>query len=187
MKKRFAGGWAAMLMVAVMVSLTGCGGGAKKAATPEETYKTFLATLNNEEFEKIYDMNSKEQREKMDGQAKKLKETVKKIASNPQQIEKLKKMGVTDAQLKDVTGKDVVRISIAMSQIMMEMFTPKGKPAPDILKEMKGDLAKTKVLSTEISSDGKTAKLMVQNAKGKKVENVLLLEDGEWKLSKVVL
>src|SRR3990167_3013716 len=102
--------WQAAVALLVMVLAAGCGGG--KKASPDEVFNGFLATLKNGEFEKVYDLHCKAERDKMDGQAKKLSETLGKVASKPEQSEKMKKLGVTDEQLKEVKGRDVVRVSL---------------------------------------------------------------------------
>lgn len=202
MKKQILRSW--LIVLIAMFFMAGCGGGSggeggqtggeetsgggekkqeeKRLSTPEDTFNAFKDTVANGEFEKMYDFFSSKEQKNMDAQVGQLQKTIGTHFSKPADKEKLKKYGVTDEKLKSMTGRDVMRVSLAMGQAMAEMFTPKGKPVPDTMKEMKDEIAKTKLISSKISADGKTAILAVQNAKGKTEDSQMILENGQWKL-----
>lgn len=186
--------YGAMLFAAWLVAI-GCGTkpqektknetpAEKKQSKPEDTFYAFQDAVKNDEFEKIYDLLSSEGRKESDGQAKQMKEQMVKNPPKPADVEKMKQYGFSKEKMEQLSGKDMMRMSLAMGQMMADAFAPKDKPKPDIFKEMKEDIAKTKLISATVNKDGKTATMTVQNAKGKTEKSLLVLEDGSWKLSK---
>ncbi len=202
MRKRFSGTWALVLMLALLAA--GCGGNTKgrgeqsgggetsgdgetaqeekRMSTPEDTFNMFKEAVASGEFEKMYDCFSSKQQKQYDAQVPQLQKAIAAHLNKPADKAKLAKLGITDEKIKNMKGRDVMRISLAMGQVMAEMFTPKGKPVPDTVKEMQAEIAKTKLVSSKINADGKTAVVVVQNPKGKTEDSQMVLENGQWKL-----
>lgn len=200
MRKKALYAWLVVLIAALFMS--GCGGNSgeekagggetsgggekaqeeKRMSTPEDTFNMFQEAVSSGEFEKMYDCFSAKQQKNMDAQVPQTQKAISAHLNKSADKERLAKLGITDEKIKNMKGRDLMRVNLAMGQVMAEMFTPKGKPVPDIIKEMQAEIAKTKLISSKINADGKTAVVTVQNPKGKKEDSLMVLENGQWKL-----
>lgn len=202
MKKRILRAWLVVFIAALFMA--GCGGNSggggdkagngetsgggetaqeeKRMSTPEDTFNMFKEAVASGEFEKMYDCFSSKQQKQYDAQVPQLQKAIAAHLNKPADKAKLSKLGLSDEKIKNMKGRDVMRVSLAMGQVMAEMFTPKGKPVPDTVKEMQAEIAKTKFVSSKINADGKTAVVVVQNPKGKTEDSQMVLENGQWKL-----
>lgn len=183
MKKRVVS--MCVVAVAVMLTVAGCGKSGKKAAsTPEDTFHAFHTAIANDEFEKIYDLLSAKEQKQMDAHVEEVKRILKAHFNKQGDKEMLKKYGVTDDKINNMTGRDIMRVNLAIGQVMTEKYTPKGKPAPDTIQQMKDEISKAKLVSVKIAEDGKTAVITVQNAKGKTEQSKMVLENEQWKMDR---
>lgn len=180
MKKMVLCTW--MVVLIAVLFMAGCG--KKVGSTPEDTFNAFHAAIKNDEFEKIYDLLSSKEQKQMDTHVDEVKKILTAHFNKQSDKEALKKYGVTDEKIKNMTGKDVMRVNLAIGQVMTERYAPKGKPAPNTLQEMKDEISKAKLMSAKVGDDGKTAVITVQNAKGKTEESKMILENGQWKMDR---
>jgi hypothetical protein len=157
----------------------------KNASTPEDAFLTFKNAFAQGEFDKIYEISSKKIKKSMDEEAEKFKKQMEKNKLKSEDAEKLKKYGITIEELENVTGKSLMRVSLVMSQMMMDAFAKMDKKskkkAPNIMEELKKGAEKLEYTKTEMGEDKKSAVVYFNDEKGKENKVKMAFEDGEWK------
>lgn len=152
--------------------------------SPESIFKAVIDAMISGDLELIYDYVSKKEQANFDKEAEKFAkqmsnpEEQKKFT--PENIQSLKKVGLTKEAYINPNGRTMLRVSLGLAQMMIDYFS--GDNKEDILKSFQDDAPKIKLINVKYKKDKREATLYLLDAKGKKQKQKVILEDGKWKL-----
>ncbi len=150
----------ALALAAVLVLAMACGGG---AATPEQVVQRFLEAWNSGDGDGVVGCMSSEGLVELDGFIEILR------AAPDESVAQLAMMGI------EFTPEEVAELTVG--QFLGAMLTSEAASAD------MPDLSNVEIGETVIAEDGQTAVVNV-TADGESEELELVLEDGNWKISK---
>lgn len=201
----------ALAVTAVLLTAQ-CGGpGGAKLGTPEGLFGSFKAAMSAGEFEKVYDMLSAETQQELNEAAEDMKKQIE--AQTPQSEEEklfmamLGEQGFTKQKMGTMTGRDMIRFSLVLGQVMMQglaqMFGQNAEVEDvDVIAQVRKSFGAAELKEVKTFEEGKSAKLVVTfpqwglgsspkepaAAEGDKPalqtqEMKIVLEEGEWRFA----
>lgn len=201
------------LAVTAMLLTAQCGGGpgGMDLGTPEGLFGSFKAAMSAGEFEKVYDMLSAETQKELNEAAEEMKKQLEQQTPQSEEeeafMEMLGEQGFTKEKLGQMTGRDMIRFSLVLGQVMMKSMAQMfGQGAEvediDIIAEVQKSFGAAELKEVKTTEEGKSAKFVIAMPQGnlgsgpkepaaaeggkpvmQTQELEIVREEGEWRLA----
>lgn len=151
-------------------------------STPKQAFLSLKEAMESGDFEAVYDFLSVQEQKKLDMEIEKLKGSMGSSNFRKEDIEWAKIYGIKEEQLKNLKGRDGLRISFFMFQVFMEAF--KSKRKVNVMDEARKAF-KDAVYVKDRKGESKGIVFVVFQAKKETIEVPYIYENNLWKIQAV--